>query len=148
MTVGLKILSYAENVMALVEAGRAGADDAIVLDTEGHCCEGAFSNLFICRAGTLVTPPTSCGALPGITRQAVLEFASGLALPTVERPFFPAELLAADEAFLTSSLRGIAPLVTVDGQAVGSGAPGPVTARVRDAYAELVMRECGVASTS
>jgi branched-chain amino acid aminotransferase len=142
MTAGLKTLSYTESVAAYLEAHRAGDDDAILLDTEGHCSEATSSNLFIWTGTMLVTPPVSCGALPGITRAAVLELARADDIPAVERAFTLNDLLTADEAFLTSSLRGLAPLVRVDGHRLGSGAPGAVTRQMIGAYADLVAREC------
>ena len=110
LTAGLKTLAYTEAVAALLEAQRAGADEALFLDTEGHCSEATSSNLLVWTGRTLVTPPASCGALPGITREAILELATTRGVPTVERPFGLDDLLAAEEAFLTSSLRGLAPL--------------------------------------
>jgi branched-chain amino acid aminotransferase len=143
MTAGLKTTSYTDSIAALLEARRSGADEAIFLDTAGHCSEGTASNLFIRRGDTLFTPPLSCAALPGITRAVVLELAATLALRACERAFDLAELCGADEAFLTSSLRGIAPVVRVDGGTIGDGRPGEVTRRVSGAYAALVARECG-----
>jgi branched-chain amino acid aminotransferase len=143
MTAGLKTLAYADAVAALIEARRAGADEALFLDTDDHCSEATSSNLFVWTGGELVTPPVSCGALPGITRAAVLEVASRLAIPASERVCDVPALLGAGEAFLTSSLRGIAPLVRVGARPIGSGAPGDVTRRVASAYAALVVEECG-----
>ena len=143
MTAGLKTLAYTDAIAAMIEARRAGADEALFLDTDGHCSEASASNLFVVEGGALVTPPVSCGALPGITRATVLELAATFAIPTAERAFGLEELLAADEALLTSSLRGLAPLVRVGGRTLGRGTPGPVTRALRDAYAALVRRECG-----
>ena len=142
-TSGLKTLSYTDSVLAMIEARNAGADEVLFLDTSGHCSEASASNLFAVIGGRLVTPPTSCAALPGITRAAVLELAASLGVATDERPFDVPELEAASEAFLSSSLRGIAPLVRIDGKALGAGTPGPLTARIMAAYAALVARECG-----
>jgi branched-chain amino acid aminotransferase len=143
ITSGLKTLAYVDAVAALLEAQRAGADEAIFLDTEAHCSEATASNLFVWTGRTLLTPPVSCGALPGITRAAVLELAAGLGLDVSERSFDLDQLLAAHEVFLTSSLRGIAPLVRVGDRPVGAGTPGRVTTRIRAAYDALVERECG-----
>jgi branched-chain amino acid aminotransferase len=143
MTAGLKTLAFTDGVVAMIEARRAGADDALFLDTEGHCSEATTSNLFMFRGGTLVTPPLSCAALPGITRATVLELARDGGMPTEERAFRLGELLAADEAFLTSSLRGLVPLVRVGDQAIGAGLPGDVTRRLASHYTALVDRECG-----
>lgn len=142
-TAGLKTLAYTESVAALLEARRAGADEAILLDTDGHCSEASASNLFAWTGTELLTPPLSCGALPGITREAVLEAARARRVPTEERPFALEELLAAREAFLTSSLREIAPLVRVGASPIGGGAPGPVTREISAAFRALVRGECG-----
>ncbi len=142
MTAGLKTTAYADSVLAWIEARRAGADEALFLDTEAHCSEATSSNLFVYTGGRLLTPPASCGALPGITRAAVIELAETLGVPTAEQAFDLATLVAADEAFLTSSLRGLAPLVRVGGAPIGAGMPGDVTRRLMDAYAACVDREC------
>jgi branched-chain amino acid aminotransferase len=141
-TAGVKTLAYPEAIIALAHARAAGADEALVLDTAGHLAEATASNLFLCIDDALVTPPCTCGALPGITREAVLELAPALGLAATERAIEPGELGTASEAFLTSSLREIAPLVRVDERAVGSGRVGPVTRRVMEAFAALVRREC------
>ena len=143
MSAGLKTLAYLDSVLALLEARRDGADEALFLDTEGHCSEASASNFFAVIDGHLATPPLGCAALPGITRAAVIELAAGLALAVDERPMEPARLKFATEAFLTSSLRGIAPLVRLDGLPVGTGKPGAVTHNVMAAYDALVTRECG-----
>jgi branched-chain amino acid aminotransferase len=147
MTAGVKTLAYADAVAAWLEARRAGADEALFLDIEGHCSEATSSNLFVwTRSGTLVTPPVSCGALPGVTRGAVLELARERGMPGGEQAFGLDELLAAQEAFLTSSVREIAPLVRVGAQPIGRGTPGSVTREIAAAYAALVARETRAAS--
>ena len=143
MTAGLKTLAYTDSVAAMIEARNAGADEVLFLDTQGHCSEASASNLFAVVNGRLLTPPISCAALPGITRAAVIELAGTLDRPVDEQPIDMPALLTASEAFLTSSLRGIAPLVEVDGQSLGGGTPGPITRQVSTAYAALVTRECG-----
>ena len=80
MTAGLKTLAYTDAVAGLLEARRAGADEALFLDTEGHCSEATASNLFVWTGSLLLTPPISCGVLPGITREAVLELAQAQGL--------------------------------------------------------------------
>ena len=141
MTAGLKTLAFTENVAALLEARRQGTDEALFLDIEGHCSEASASNLFIRADGVLTTPPLSCGVLPGITREAVLELARAGGMPPAERAFTLDDLLRADEAFLTSSLRGLVPLVRVAETPIGGGTPGELTRRLSSAYAELVSRE-------
>ena len=142
LTAGMKTLGYVESVLALAAARAAGADDALFLDTAGHLCEATASNLFLVGDDVLLTPPPSCGVLPGITRAAVLELAATIGLQAREQPVLPDDLRHAGEAFLTSSLRENAPIATVDGRPMPNGAPGPVTRRVIDAFAALVRREC------
>ena len=142
MTAGLKTLAYTDSIAALLEAQRAGAQEAIFLDVEGHCSEATASNLFIWHDGGLLTPPVSCGALPGITRAAILELAPALGIRAAERAFGVGELVGAEEAFLTSSLRRIAPLVRVGDRTIGRATPGDITRRLADAYAALVRAEC------
>lgn len=141
-TAGLKTIGYTDSVAALIEARRRGAGEAILLDTEGHCSEATASNLFVWTGGVLVTPPVSCGALPGITRASILELAGVLGIPCAERPVSLDDLRRAQEAFLTSSLRAVVPLVRLDGDPIGSGAPGACTRRLAAAYADLVAGEC------
>jgi branched-chain amino acid aminotransferase len=138
LSAGLKTLSYTDTVLALAEARDHGAGDALFLDTAGHLCEGSSSNLFLVAGGIVRTPPRSCGILPGITRQTVLGILGSLGIAAGETPIPPVELDAADEVFLTSSLREIAPVTRVGEQPIGSGRPGPVTGRVSAAYHRLV----------
>ena len=142
MTVGLKTLGYIDAVAGVLEARRAGADEALFLDTEGHCCEASASNLFIATGTDLATPRLSCGVLPGITREAVIELARAQGVAVTERAIELHEVRAAKEAFLTSSLRGIAPLVRISGKPIGRAAPGDLTRRLTAAYLALVEREC------
>jgi branched-chain amino acid aminotransferase len=145
MTAGLKTTAYTDAIVALAEARAAGADDALFLDTAGHLSEATSSNVFIAAAearDVFVTPPASCGALPGITRAAVIELATDLGIVVEVRPIEQNELLASPEVFLTSSLRAIAPVVRVDDHSIGTGKPGPLTQRVIEAYEALVSAEC------
>ncbi len=144
-TAGLKTLGYTDAIVAFISAQREGADDALFLDSEGHCSEATSSNLFVRTDDALLTPPLSCAALPGITRATVLELAASLGVDTVERPFGLDTLLGAREAFLTSSLRGLAPVVRVDEAVIGDGTPGELTRRLAAAYAALVAEQCGTA---
>ena len=143
-TAGLKTLAYTDAIAGLLEARRAGADEALFLDTEDHCSEASASNLFVWTGSLLLTPPISCGVLPGVTREAVLELAQVQGLDTVERAFGLEELRAGAEAFLTSSLRGLAPVVRVGADSIGRGTPGPITTRLATEYRALVDRECAV----
>jgi branched-chain amino acid aminotransferase len=141
MTAGLKTLAYADSIAALVEAQRRGHGEALFLDTDDHLSEATASNLFAIVDGVVLTPPVTCGALPGITREAVIEIATLRGVRVEERAFGVDVLRRASEAFLTSSLRKVAPLVRVDGVPIGAGGPGTITATIADAYATLVARE-------
>ncbi|MGP3684862.1 aminotransferase class IV [Streptomyces sp. IBSNAI002] len=129
---GLKTTSYAENVVALAAAHRAGASEALLANTVGRLCEGTGSNVFVVLDGELHTPPLSSGCLAGITRALVVEWAGA------KETDLPFEVLEqAEEVFLTSSLRDVQSVLRVDGRELGS-APGPVTAeavRIFDAKA-------------
>jgi len=142
MSAGLKTLAYTDSVLGMLEARRGGADEVLFLDTAGHCSEASSSNLFLWTGDALVTPPVTCGALPGITRGVLFELARAHGLAAEQRVCTLDDLHIAREAFLTSSLRGIAPLTRVGGRSIGDGSPGEMTRRLRAAYLELVAQEC------
>ena len=99
------------------------------------------SNIFLVVTGKLLTPSLESGILPGITREAVLELARELGIEAVGGEIPPSDLLRADEVFITTSVREVVPVVTVDGRTIGSGKPGGVTRRLMAGYKELVRRE-------
>jgi branched-chain amino acid aminotransferase len=130
--------NYLNSVMALAEARSSDAHEAIMLDAGGQITEGASSSIFLVRSGTVITPALGVGILEGITRSVLLELARDLALPIEERSVSPSELETADEAFLTSTLREVLPVTRVGEHVLGSGGPGPITRRLREAFAERV----------
>jgi len=134
---GAKLSNYMVAVLAMEEVRRAGAEEALVLDAAGRVVEGTTSNVFFVKNGTLVTPPEGAGILMGITREKILVLAGRDRITLQEKSFFPNELTAADEVFISSSIREIAPVVTVDGRAIGNGKPGPVTLKLLAALREL-----------
>ena len=121
-------------VLAMAQAKERGAEEALVVNGEGLVSEGCTSNVFLVKGGVLVTPPESLGILLGITRQHVLALAADLGVPVVEKAFSPAELAAADEAFITSSIREVVPVVRADDAVVAGGKPGPVTRQLIAAF--------------
>jgi branched-chain amino acid aminotransferase len=137
----LKSLNYLDNVLAHREAAAAGANDGLLLNTAGRLASASAGNLFLVRQRTLLTPPTSEGVLPGITRAVVLDLAPELGLTAVETPLEPDQLDQAHEAFVTNSLIELRPLVAVDGRPIGDGAPGPATDRLLQAYRERLAGE-------
>jgi branched-chain amino acid aminotransferase len=122
---GAKVSNYLSNLLAVREAKSRGAEEALIVDGRGEVVEGASSNVFLVRAGVLVTPPESAGILAGITRAHVLSAAKELGVPVELRALRVAELYAGDEVFITSSIREVVPVVRVDDRAVGAGVPGP-----------------------
>ncbi len=140
---GIKSLNYLVNIMARMEAADSGDREALLLNRGGCVAEGATSTVFMVSSGSLRTPPLSSGALPGITRAAVLKIARSLDLDCAEADIAPAELKGADEIFLTNAGSGVMPLIMLYGRSVGAGRPGPVTLRCQAAYNETFARETG-----
>lgn len=134
----VKSCNYLDSVLARVEAGRRRGDEALMLNCAGHLACGSSSNIFLVSGDSVVTPSLECGVLGGITRGTVIELAAGMGIDGFERPIAPEQLLAAQEAFITNTALGVMPLVAVEGKAIGSGAPGPITLRLREAYEGLV----------
>ena len=131
--VGLKTTSYAENALALAEAERRGADEAIFGNTMGQLCEGTGSNVFVVRDGVLATPRLSSGCLAGVTRALVLERHGAL---EEDLPLVTFAAGALEEAFLTSTLRGVQPISAIDAHELPC--PGPITVAVAAVYDRLV----------
>lgn len=129
----IKATTLLANVLARQEAVESDAVEALLL-RDGRLTEGAASNAFVVRDGTLVTPPLDSGMLAGVTREFVLELARREGIPLAERAVTAAELRAADEVWLSSSTRELLPVTRIDGEPVGSGRPGPLWARVHAAY--------------
>ncbi|MEW6081527.1 MAG: aminotransferase class IV [Bacillota bacterium] len=129
-----KTTNFLDNVLARREAAAAGADEALLLNTAGNLCESATANLFLVCGGKVLTPPVTDGALPGIVRAKILTLCPQLCLRALERSLAPAILQEADEAFLTNSLLGVMPLVSVDASPVGDGTPGPLTRHIETEY--------------
>ena len=124
------------HVLAVREARAHEAHEALLVDRSGCVTEGASSNVFAVRGGTLETPPLQAGILAGVTRALVIDLARHLGIPLREQPLPLGSLEGADEAFLTSTVREVLPVVRVGACRVGSGTPGPVTARVHAAFRE------------
>lgn len=124
--------------MATMAAVEAGADDAWLVE-DGHVTEGTCNNAHIVKNGRLITRGLSNDILHGTTRAAFLRLARALQIEVVERAFTVAEAQAADEAFITSATNFATPVINIDGVTVGSGRPGPVTARLREAYLAEVL---------
>jgi branched-chain amino acid aminotransferase len=131
-TAGLKTTSYAENVVALAEAKRQGAVEAIFANTRGELCEGTGSNIFVVLDGVVHTPPLDSGCLAGITRELVLEWARADGIGVREEALPLQVLESCDEVFLTSSLKDVRPVTRVDARRLEVG---PVTRDLMDLWA-------------
>jgi len=131
----IKSTSLVAGVMLQQQAVEAGVDDAILIKNS-MLSEGTASNVFIVKHGVLSTPPTGHKLLSGITRELVIEIAKNNAIKVEERDIRTSELLDADEIWMTSSTREIAPVIRLNGEAVGSGQAGEMWKRVVDLYQE------------
>jgi branched-chain amino acid aminotransferase len=137
---GAKTSNYLASMLALDAVKQRGAQEALILGARGEIVEGATSNLFVVHGTRIATPPASAGILEGITRRTVLELASTLGIAADERELMPDDLYGADEAFITSSIREIVPVVRAEDRTIGSGRPGPVFRAFLAAYRERAMR--------
>lgn len=138
----IKSINLLNNILAMQEAVAKGALEAIMLNDLGEVAEGAGSNVFVVHDGALLTPPLEAGILAGITREVVLALAREMSLPVREDILRVPDFLAADEAFLSSSLKEVVPIATIDGKPVGSGTAWPVTRRLLAAYREYAPQHC------
>jgi len=126
--------NYLVSVLALAEARKRNAYEAILCDSVGRITEGGSSNFFIVAGGRITTPPVSAGLLEGITRRTVIDLCRDAGIAVDESPLWPIDLRSAEEAFLTSSVRGVLPIVRCDGKPIGTGVPGPITRKVMALY--------------
>jgi len=133
-----KTLNYLNNIMARLEANQAGVEEAIMLTADGYVCECSADNLFIVRAGAVWTPPAYLGILKGITRGAIIELAAKIGVPLAEQVFTLHDVYTADECFLSGTGAELGPVVEVDARPIGTGRPGPLSARFLRAFRELV----------
>jgi len=134
----IKSNNLLNNALAMQEALRHHADEALMQNHDGHVVECSQSNFFIVTGGRLRTAPLADGLLPGITRQFVMDLASDLGIQTDERSFTPQDVFAADEAFITGTTREVTPVVRVGERKIGTGSPGDVTLRLLGAFRQRV----------
>jgi branched-chain amino acid aminotransferase len=113
---GVKCLSWALNLVMLEEAQARGFDEVLLLNERGEVSECTSANVFIARAGVVVTPPLDSGCLPGVTRELLLEIAPAAGIPLREEPLRLEDLYAADEVFITSTTRNLLPVVAIEGR--------------------------------
>ncbi|MCP1714608.1 branched-chain amino acid aminotransferase [Methanocalculus alkaliphilus] len=136
----VKSMNYLNNILAKIEANYKGGDEAIFLDAQGRISEGSGDNIFIVKNGIIHTPHTLTN-LKGITRDVLIEIAEslGIQVKIVELGFF--DLYTADEVIVTGTAAEVAPIVKVDGRAIGSGRPGPITKQIMAAFKTITEKE-------
>jgi branched-chain amino acid aminotransferase len=139
----IKSLNYLNNILAKMEAVRAGCLEAIMLNLNGEVAECTADNIFFVKRGILKTPPPHAGILEGITRDVVMELARDANIPVQEVSLTRHDVYTADECFLTGTGAEIIPVVRCDGRVLGTGKPGPVTRRLLDLFHQLVRQQKG-----
>jgi branched-chain amino acid aminotransferase len=139
----IKSLNYLNNILAKIEAQQAGAIEAVMLNAEGYVAECTADNIFAVQHGRLLTPSLAAGALPGVTRDSVLDIARQEALPIEEGFLTRYDFYTADECFITGTGAEVVPVVRLDGRRLGTGTPGPITAQIRTQFAAMC-RDDGV----
>jgi len=130
--------NYTVSILANQEATHDGYEEAMLLDPQGFLCQGSGENVFILRDGALHTPDLSGGALAGITRATIIEFAHELHIPVYQRRITRDEVYIADEAFFTGTAAEVTPIRELDRVEIGIGRRGPVTEKVQSAFFDIV----------
>lgn len=130
----IKSNNLLNNALAMQEALRQGAEEALMLNQQDEVAECSQSNFFIIKDGVAMTPPLAAGLLPGITREFVLDVAREAGVPAEERTLTTADVWGADEAFITGTTREITPVVKIDGRPFGDGRPGAITTTLLEAF--------------
>jgi branched-chain amino acid aminotransferase len=136
--VRIKSLNYLNNILAKIEAGKAGCLEAVMLNREGFVAECTADNIFIVTKNGLFAPAPYHGALDGITMQTVMEIAAGLHIGTHQTALTQYDLYNADECFMTGTGAEIMPIIRIDGRAIGTGKPGEVTRQLRERFRQTV----------
>jgi branched-chain amino acid aminotransferase len=134
----IKSLNYLNSILAKIEANVFNADEAIILTTDGYVCEGPGENIFLVINDELLTPPTYTGALPGITRQVVMEIAKNNSINIREKLITVHELFNASEVFFTGTGAEIVPIVEISGRKIGDGKPGKITKFITEEFKKYV----------
>jgi branched-chain amino acid aminotransferase len=134
----VKSLNYLNSILAKIEANNAGVEEAICLDRNGFVSEGVAENIFIVKNGKIFTPPSSSGALPGITQAEIEKLAKKLGYEVQEKNITPNELFNADEVFFTGTAAEIVPVIEINGRSIGDGKPGPITKLLIAEFKKLI----------
>jgi branched-chain amino acid aminotransferase len=131
--------AYVNSAFIKTDAVRAGFDEALVLDNNGHVSEGSAMNIFMLRDGVLVTPPVTDNILEGITRRSIIELARNeLGLTVIERSIDRTEVFISEEMFMTGTAAQVIAVTKVDHRPIGVGVMGPVTTKLRTLYEDVL----------
>jgi branched-chain amino acid aminotransferase len=134
----IKSLNYLNNILAKIEAVRAGCHEAIMLNHNGEVAECTGDNIFLVRRGILRTPHLVAGILEGVTRNAVIELARDVKILVQEMALTRHDVYSAEECFLTGTAAEVVPVVKCDGRPIGSAKPGPITRQLRERFHQLI----------
>ena len=130
--------NYPVSIMANQEVTRSGYDEAILMDPQGYVCQGSGENLFLVKNGELHTPDLGGGALDGITRRTIIQFAEDLGIKVVERRITRDEFYLADEIFMTGTAAEVTPIREYDDRVIGCGSRGPITTEIQKTFFDAV----------
>ena len=133
----IKSLNYLNNILAKLDAIKAGVVEAIMLTHDDYVAECTGDNIFIIKNGKLLTPPSDVGALEGITRDAVIKISKRVGLPFAEKMLKMKDIYSASEVFLTGTAAEIIPVVNIDGKKIGGGKPGEATLKLEKEFKKL-----------
>jgi len=134
----VKSLNYLNSILAKIESNISGVDEAICLDKTGFVCEGVAENVFIVNENEVITPPTSTGALRGITRHTVMQLVKKQGCSMLEENITANDLFTADEVFLTGTAAEITPVREINKRVIGDGKVGPVTKKLMQEFSKVV----------
>ena len=138
MGVAKAVANYSVSILANQEATHDGYEEAMLLDPQGYICQGSGENVFIVRGGKLHTPDLAGGALAGITRDTIMQFADELGIPVLERRITRDEVYVADEAFFTGTAAEVTPIREFDHRPIGDGKRGPITTKLQTMFFDTV----------
>lgn len=134
----VKSLNYLNNILGVMEANRAGADEGIMLNLDGYVVEGTAENLFFAKNGVIHTPDLSTGALGGITRASIMEIAHRKGYEVREGYYTVFDIYTADEVWMTGTGADLIPVVDIEDRMIGTGKPGPIFVDLRSAWMDYV----------
>lgn len=135
----IKSNNLLNNALAMQEASKRGADEALMCNYRGELSECSMSNFFLVRDGKALTPRSDAGLLLGVTRAFMFEVGRAVGVPVEEATLYPADLDTCDEAFITGSTRELNPVMRVDDRVIGSGTPGPITTKLLAGFRKLAL---------